>query len=217
LFSSYSRRRALGGALLAVLLSAGVAAADIQLPEPRMAGGIGVFDALKLRASAPGNAFPTGAISPEELSTLLWAATGLNRPEKGWTVPMGMGREPYCRVYVAGAEGTFLYDWNGNVLKEISKSDIRDTFGAQSFVAKAPYVLIFVADGKSLRAVDSARGGEWAQVAVGAMTQNVYLAAEALNIGVRYMASLKADAARTNLKLARNDIPICILPAGKKQ
>jgi nitroreductase len=192
------------------------AEADIKLAEPRTEGGSGIFALLKSRASAVSSNYPTGQVSQEELSTLLWAASGLNRPGKGWTVPLAMGREPYCKVYVAGDEGTFLYDWKEHSLKEISKDNVKSTIGRQSFVANASYVLIFVTDGKALGNLNNPRAEEWARVAVGAMTQNVYLAADSLNIGVRYIASLSADVARASLKLEEGDVPLCIVPIGKR-
>ena len=208
-------------ACLAVLVFSGVFAGrvdagDVKLPEPHMAGGPGVFDTLKHRASALSASFPTGPVSMEELSTILWAASGLNRPGKGWTIPLAMGREPYCKVYAAGEQGAFLYDWKDNSMKEIAKDDVRSALGNQAFVAAAPYVLVFVSDGKAVEAFGGGRGVEWAFVAAGAMTQDVYLAAEALNIGTRYLASMKADAVRSHLKLEPADTPICLMPLGKK-
>jgi len=191
------------------------AAEVIKLPSPQTSGGPGVFDMLKNRASAAGGAFPTGNVSHEELSTLLWAATGLNRPTKGWTVPMAMGREPYCKVYVTGEEGTFLYDWKTHSLIETSKEDARKSAGSQAFVAAASHVLIFVSNGKAIESF-GARGTSWGAVAVGAMTQNVYLAAEALGIGTRYLANLNPDAIRSVCRLETADVPICIMPIGKK-
>ena len=199
-----------------VVFAGSACAEDVKLPEPQMSGGPGVFDMLKHRASALSGSFPTGAVSMEELSTLLWAASGLNRPGKGWTIPLAMGREPYCKVYAAGEQGAFLYDWKDNSMKEISQDDIRSSLGNQGFVAAAPYVLVFVSDGKAVGAFSGGRGEAWAYVAAGAMTQDVYLAAEALNIGTRYLASMNADAVRSHLKLEAADTPICLMPLGKK-
>ena len=196
-------------------VAAAEAAEVVKLPAPQTTGGPGVYDVLKNRASAAGGAFPTGKISQEELSTLLWAATGLNRPDKGWTVPFAMGREPYCRVYVTGEGGTFLYDWKAHSLVQTSKEDARKTVSGQGFVAGASHVLIFVSDEKTIEAFGD-RGANWAAVLVGAMTQNVYLAAEALGIGARYMASLKADVVRSVCAIESVDVPICILPIGKR-
>lgn len=209
---------------LPLLLAPGAAAAagptsaqaSFALPGPQKSGGAGIFDALSARASAGQGNFPAGAISPGELSTILWAASGLNRPDKGWTVPMAMGREPYCKVYVLGEDGAFLYDWRKHALNTVAKGDVRPRISGQAFAARAPYVLVFVADGAALGAFNTPRAAGWGETLVGAMTQNVYLAANALDIGARYMASLNEGAAREALGIGEADTPICIMPLGKR-
>jgi nitroreductase len=186
-----------------------------QLPDPQTVGGPSVFDMLRNRASALGASFPTEKVSHEELSTLLWAATGLNRPDRGWTVPMAMGREPYVRVYVTGEDGTFLYDWNEHTLIKTSNEDGRKTISRQGFVENASHVLIFVQDTKAIESF-GARGTDFGAVAVGAMTQNVYLAAEALGIGTRYLVNLNPDVIHTICGLDAVDVPLCIMPIGKR-
>lgn len=197
--------------LITLALSAScVFAADIRLPEPRTEGGPGVFTALKARASAPGSSFPGKALSQEELSTVLWAATGLNRSDK-WTVPMAMGAKPYCKVYVADEKGAYLYDWENNLLRQITDKNIKGDVGKQEFVKNAPQMLLFVIDGKANLNQES-----FGYVAVGAMTQNVYLAAAGLNAGTRYIASIDADKMRQHLKLDAKDIPVCVMALGKE-
>jgi len=210
-------------AILTVLFVcfAGLAAAEaaevVKLPPPQASGGPGVFDMLRDRASALGGSFPTGKVSHEELSTLLWAATGLNRPDRGWTVPMAMGREPYVRVYVTGEDGTFRYDWKTHSLIKTSNEDARKTISRQGFVENASHVLIFVQDTKALEAF-GARGADlgFGAAAVGAMTQSVYLAAEALGIGTRYMVNLNPDVIRAICGFDPADVPLCIMPIGKR-
>lgn len=201
---------------VAVLLPTGAASADVPLPAPQRTGGPGVFDAIGSRASALGADFASmGEVSPEKLSTILWAATGLNRGEKGWTVPMAMGMEPYVKVYVARSDGTFLYDWRAHALKEVSKEDVRGRVGKQDFVAKAPCTLIFVSDSAALsRKFKDDDGEEFAAVAAGAMTQNVYLASGALGIGTRYIRSARDDEIERILSLPDDDDVLCIMPMG---
>ena len=201
-----------------VLLPVGAASADVPLPAPQRSGGLGVFDALGSRASAVGADFASMKdVSLENLSTVLWAATGLNRGEKGWTVPMAMGMEPYVKVYVARADGTFLYDWRAHALKEVSKEDVRGRVGKQDFVAKAPCTLIFVSDSAALsKKFKDDDGEEFAAVAAGAMTQNVYLASGALGIGTRYIRSARDDAIERILSLRDDDDVLCIMPMGVK-
>ena len=200
----------------AVLLPVGAASADVSLPAPQRTGGSGVFDALGSRASAVGADFASMKdVSLENLSTVLWAATGLNREEKGWTVPMAMGMEPYVKVYVARSDGTFLYDWRAHALKEVSKEDVRGRVGKQDFVAKAPCTLIFVSDSAALsRKFKDNDGEEFAAVAAGAMTQNVYLASGALGIGTRYIRSARDDEIERILSLPDDDDVLCIMPMG---
>jgi len=189
--------------------------ASFKLPEPRTSGGGGVFDALSGRASASQGGFPSGEISAEELSTILWAACGRNRPEKGLTVPTAMALDPYAKIYVLGARGSFLYNWKNHTLDTVGRDDLRGAVGRQSFVSRAAYVLVIASDGRALAAFNSPRAGEWGAVLAGAMSQNIYLAAGAMNIGTRYMASMNEDAVRSGLKLAAGDTPICLMPLGK--
>ena len=86
-------------AILIMLALSSRAWGDVKRPPPRMDNGTALFDALKRRASAPGCDFPTVQLSGEDLSYVLWAATGLNRGEKGWTVPMAMGKPPYVNIF----------------------------------------------------------------------------------------------------------------------
>ncbi|MDR1133765.1 MAG: hypothetical protein LBL05_06345, partial [Synergistaceae bacterium] len=118
-----------------LVLWTSIAFAAAKLPDPQTSGGMGLFEALKLRQSAPGGGFPKGELSAQELSNILWAMSGLNRGETGWTVPMANGLPPYVRIYAATKDGTFLYDWETHSLEDISDKDIRADIGAQRFVA----------------------------------------------------------------------------------
>jgi hypothetical protein len=197
-----------------VFASASAAAADIALPKPREHA-MTLFEALKRRASAPGGDFPTAPLSPEDLSDILWATSGLNR-WKGWTVPMAQGLPPYVDVYAALENGVFLYDWKDHALREVAENDIRGKIGVQRFVASAPCGLILVGNAESLKVVknETARR-EFAYVAAGAMTQDAYLAAAALGLGARYIHSMKPDDIRSGLKLPEGDFPICLMLLGK--
>ncbi len=189
--------------------------ADTQLPEPQVSGGKGIYDVLKARHSSSLNAFPQNPLSLQELSNLLWAGMGLNRKEKGWTTPYGMGMAPYDRIYVACEKGVSLYDWKTHSLKEISKKDIRGMVGKQAAVASVPVILIMVSDGEAMGKVDTERARDWAHVASGAISQNIYLAAASMDIGTRYIVSINSDVIRKELMLKENDMPLNIMPLGK--
>lgn len=186
------------------------------LPDPQLAGGMSLFEALKKRSSATGGDFSLAEVTREELSTILWAASGLNRGAKGWTVPMWRGVPPYCRVYVATNDGAFLYDWKNHGLEKITSENIKGKIAKQAFAKKACYTLIFVSDAEILSQFKNADiTRDFSQVAVGAMTQNVYLACAALQIGARYVHTMNTDEIVRTLKLPEGDTPIALMLLGK--
>ena len=210
------RKLACGLVLLMTLLCAFPAFAGEALPTPPQSGGIGLFEALKKRASAAGGDFSLAEVTREELSAILWAASGLNRGAKGWTVPMWRGVPPYCRVYVAANDGVFLYDWKEHALEKISGENIKAKIGKQGFVRKAYFCLIFVSDAEALAQFNNPDlSAEFSQVAVGAMTQNVYLACAALKVGARYVHAMNKEEVVSALKLPQGDVPIALMLIGK--
>jgi nitroreductase len=164
---------------------------------------------LEKRASGTRNAFPTGAVSDQELATILWAATGRNRNGSGWTVPVGMGRPPHVKVYVVKNDGAFIYNWQKHALGELTKKNIKAEVTQDDFVKNSAVILVFVADAAANKRA------EMDNILVGAMSQNVYLAADALGIKTRYLMTLKADGIRKELKLNKTDVPLCIMPLAK--
>ncbi|MDR1021476.1 MAG: nitroreductase family protein [Synergistaceae bacterium] len=207
-------------AFIAAVIIAGISAteahADKKLPAPQTSGGMGLFEALKKRQSAPGGDFPTADLSDAELANALWAATGLNRGENGWTVPMDRGLPPYVDVYAALPSGVFRYDWKAHSLLDVSKKDIRPNIGLQNFVAQAPCSLIFVANSESLSAIkNETLMLQFSAVAAGAMTQDVYLAAAAMGLGARYIHSIKEAEIKRELALNDADSVICLMLLGK--
>jgi hypothetical protein len=186
-----------------------VAGAEVKLAKPRTSGGEGIFTLLEKRASGTRNAFPTGAVSDQELATILWAATGRNRNGKGWTVPVGMGRPPHVKVYAVKNDGAFLYDWQKHALTEVNAKNVKAEVTTDDFVRNSPVILVFVAD------TAANKRAEMDNILVGAMSQNVYLAADALGITTRYLMTLNADGMRKELKLNKTDVPLCVMPLAK--
>lgn len=183
-------------------------AADVILSSPNKQGGITVLEAIANRASAKPVPFEKKEISEKDLSTLLWAGSGLNR-EKGWTVPMAMGAAPYVDIYVLLKSGVYTYDWEKNRLLQMSPKNLIPRTSGQEYVGTAPCILVFVTKNGRVR-VDS-----WADVATGAMSQNIYLACEALGLKARYAATFNKETLMNNFE--QSDPPlriIAIMPVG---
>lgn len=199
------------------LHAASAAAAAEKLPRPNTDGGTGLYRLLDERSSGTRSAFPAGAVSRAELSTILWAASGRNRDDKGWTVPMANGRDPYVNIYVLSAQGAYRYDGKAHALVALAKGDVRNRISPDGFAAGAPYLLMFAADGAAVKEIggnEPARS--LAYTAAGAMSQNIYLAAGDLGIATRYMMTVNRDGAEKALRIASDDFPICVMPLGKK-
>lgn len=184
-------------------------AADIMLPSPQKEGGAPVLAALDARGSAAQAPFKKEALTTRELATLLWAATGKNRGGKGWTAPYALGKAPYVDVYALLSDGVYHYDWQNGTLKQLSERNIISRACAQPFAGTAPCVLVFAAGG-SLR-VDS-----WAEIAAGAMSQNVYLAAQALGLKTRYIQSFSKNPIIDAIQLSPVGRILCIMPVGRQ-
>ena len=203
---------------IAALSATNLFAADIHLPGPLKDGGVSALRAIDVRGSAENEAFPTGQITMEDLSTILWAASGRNRDGAKWTVPTGKWRPPYTRIYVTLESGSYRYEWDGHRLIQVSDVDARAHIPQQQFAQQAPAALYFVGDGEALSAFDDipAWQEEFPLVLAGAMSQNVYIASEAVGVGARVVYSVKRDAMTEYFHLSTHDRPFFAMFLGKR-
>ncbi|MBZ5497330.1 MAG: SagB/ThcOx family dehydrogenase [Acidobacteriia bacterium] len=194
---------------LFVFLAVGVAAAyaqgQIQLPPPRTDGGKPLMQVLNERKSA--REFSSEKLPLPTLSNLLWAAFGINRATGQRTAPSANNRQE-IDVYVATADGLYLYDGKANQLKQILAEDIRALCGTQAFVKDAPVNLIYVADLAKAGRTRSEDIEFYSGANTAFIAQNVYLfcASEGLATVVRAnidrSALAKAMKLRTDQKIA---------------
>lgn len=176
---------------IVVLVAAMAGAAE--LPAPVTAGGKPLMEALKARQSS--REFSGKKLPEQVVSNLLWAAWGVNRPEKGGrTAPSAMNRQE-VDVYVMTAEGAYLYNARKHALELAAEGDLRGLAGAQAFVKDAPLNLVMVAD--------TAKSGDlvYAAISAGAIAQNVYLYCASEGLATVVRASIDKPALEKGLKL----------------
>jgi len=176
--------------LLAALLitSAWLAAQElkpIELPQPQTEGGKPLMQALKARHTT--REFKPNPLPAQVLSNLLWAAFGINRPESGKRTAPSARNWQEIDIYVAMAEGTYVYDAKAHRLNPILSGDVRAATGGQDFVKDAPVNLVYIAD--LAKTGDASAEGQniYTAVDTGFISQNVYLfcASEGLATVVR--------------------------------
>ena len=198
--------------IVAGFLAGGVFAQNLDLPAPQKTGGLPLLDALSRRATS--RAFDaTRELSPQQLSTLLWASWGINRPDGRRTAPSASNHQE-TDIYVLLKSGVFVYNAVSNRLDLVSTNDVRSLGGTQSFVKDAPVTLVFVADLAKMGKGGGAGKLTTANIDVGFISQNAYLycASEGLATGVRGSVDRAALAPRLNL--ATNQVIIVAQSVG---
>jgi nitroreductase len=164
-------------AYILLLMTYPTTAQDIKLPPPDKTGGMPFMQALSERSSA--REFDSKNLTEAQLSGLLWAAWGINRPEEGKHTAPSSNNKQEMSVYVALKSGLYLYNPENQLLKQIHNQDIRKTTGKQDFVEIAPVNLVFVADLIKAGIPDPEKAGpemlNTANINAGFMAQNVYL------------------------------------------
>jgi nitroreductase len=158
---------------------------SIQLPKPQLDGGKLLMQALKDRKSS--RDFSPEKLPLQVLSNLLWAASGVNRPELGKRTAPTAANWQEIDIYVANAEGLYLYDAKPHVLKTVLAGDIRALTGRQPFVKEAALNLIYVADFSRKGRGTNEEKDFFSAADTGFIAQNVYLfcASEGLATVVR--------------------------------
>jgi len=157
----------------------------ISLPSPQTNGGKPLMQALKDRHTT--REFSSEKLSPQVLSNLLWAAFGINRPDTGKrTAPSAMNWQE-IDIYVATADGLYVYDAKGNKLDPVLAEDVRGATGMQPFVKDAPLDLVYVADLAKTGKSSAEDKNFYTAADAGFIAQNVYLfcASEGLAVVVR--------------------------------
>ena len=150
----------------------GNASPRIHLPAPDKNGGMPLMEALAKRHSM--REFAREELPLQLLSSMLWAAFGVNREDGKRTAPSAINAQE-IDIYVALPSGAYLYDAHENALQLVAGSDLRRVTGYQDFVDEAPLDLVFVADYSRMAMVPVDRRESYASVAVGAISQNLYL------------------------------------------
>jgi nitroreductase len=169
---------------IAAILAGNLLAQTINLPGPQKTGGMPLMDALAKRSTA--RAFDSKELSAQQLSSLLWAAFGINRPDGKRTAPSAMNFQE-TDIYVLLKPGAYVYSATSNRLDLVVAGDIRALGGTQSFVKDAPVTLVFVADFARMGQGSDDNKKNTANIDVGYISQNAYLycASEGLVTGAR--------------------------------
>lgn len=195
--------------LLAVAASA--FAADVTLPAPDTNRGLPLMQTMAQRRSV--RAYADRNLSDRDLSDLLWATMGQNRPDGRLTAPSCRNfRE--IRLFVFTADGVGEYLPATHTIRHLVDGDHRPLVASgQDFAATAPVSLVMVADMTKFGNTDL-RSMMMAAVDAGIVSENASVAAAGLGLATVPRATMDAAGISALLGLPDTCIPIMNNPVG---
>lgn len=202
--------RKLMGLLLSTLLFSMSYAQEktIQLTAPNLSQGSPIMQALSDRKST--REYQQKALSTDDLSNLLWAAVGVNRPDGKRTSPTAMNKQEIT-VYAVLPQGAYKYEPDKHVLTLISAGDFRsEVAGMQDFAKSAPVCLVIVADMSQFD--DDGKRMAWADA--GIVSQNINLFCSGTGLGTVTRATMNVEKLTQVLQLKEGEIPALNNPVG---
>ena len=174
----------------------------IELSPPDTSRGLSVMKALKARASA--TEFDGEPLRDQDVSDLLWAANGINRPDNGKrTAPSALNAQD-IDIYVCREDGMYLYDAKKHALDPIVGGDHRSLIaGRQAFAAKAPVICLMVSDISRFSFGNDSLKLVWAAMDAGIVSQNIAVFCAAVGLKTRPRAIMDLEKLREILKLGK--------------
>ncbi len=176
---------------------------SIVLNPPDMTRGFPVMKAFSFRSSV--NEFDTAELTLRDLSDLLWAANGINRPESGKRTAPSAQNAQDIDVYVFMRSGIYLYDAKKHQLDLINNRDYRDLLaGKQTFVAKAPVIFLLVSDISKFRHGEDSLKVIFGAEDAGIVSQNISIFCASANLATRPRGSMDRQRLREVLDLKQS-------------
>jgi SagB-type dehydrogenase family enzyme len=195
----------------------------ISLPDPILTGDVSVETALQKRRSV--RSYAQEPLTLEDIAQLLWAAQGVTS-RKGFRTAPSAGALYPLEVYMAGSnisgleDGIYRYLPQQHKLSLVLRGDHRGQLSAaalgQSYVREAPATIIFTGISSRITGKYGSRGLQYMMMEAGHAAQNVCLQAVTRQIGVVPVGAFKEDQVRLILQLDNSELPLYLLPLGKK-
>lgn len=114
---------AVAGIIFSVVAVQGQQLQTIKLSPPNKTRGRTLMETLAVRASA--TEWSERELNLQDLSDLLWAANGVNRPEIGKRTAPSAQNAQDVDIYVFNKDGAYLYDAREHALVPVATGDLR--------------------------------------------------------------------------------------------
>ncbi|MDZ7261232.1 MAG: nitroreductase family protein [candidate division KSB1 bacterium] len=204
----------------------------IKLNPPDKKRGLPFMETLAVKASA--NEWSDKELSLQDLSDLLWAANGLNRPEEKKTTASSAQNAHDVDIYVFMKEGVYVYDIYNHELDPVLSGDFRSQLmmprpprpaGAPGSTptpappsppppSNPPIQIILVSDSERFRMGPPELRYEWGAIDAGIISQNISLFCAATGLKTRPRASMDKEKIKNLLKLKDTQYVLLNHPVG---
>jgi SagB-type dehydrogenase family enzyme len=205
--------------------SGGQGAEAIKLPPPVKKGGMPLAEALAVRRTV--RSFASRPLDLKQVSQLLWGADGLSDPRGLRTAPSAGATYPVDLYLVVGeqgvadlAAGVYHYQSAAQALTRVAPGDVRAAVARasldQTWMTQAPVLVVITGEYRRCTARYGERGIRYTHMEVGNVSQNLFLAAEALGLGAGIVGAFEDKALAQVLKLPPGHEPLLVMPVGYK-
>jgi SagB-type dehydrogenase family enzyme len=195
----------------------------IILPQPRYDSKVSVEEALSNRRSI--RSYTDKPVTLKELSQLLWAAQGKTEELGGRTAPSAGAKYPLEIFAVVGDvkelnPGIYRYDPADHSLEGFKRGDLREKLTkaaiGQPCIKNAPVDIVVTGVYSRTEEKYGERAPRYVHMEAGHACQNIYLQAEALDLGTVVIGSFHDEDVAKLLNL-KEEKPLAIMPVGKKK
>ena len=215
----------------------------IKLPEPRTDGGMTLEKSLQERRSI--RSFGKDGLTLNEVSQLLWAAQGVTDDKGHRTAPSAMAKYP-LQVYLLADNvtglptGVYHYSPQGHNLTIMAEGNVDEyynaTSGFEAWIKTVPAIFVITGNISSMNQMPGLRPGnrtsgsnrtsgnqmprqdpsQWVYIDAGAAAENLLLEVVSLDLASTYTAGFSANRTEELLRLSSGEVPIGVLPVGRK-
>ena len=197
--------------------------ATLKLPEPILQSEVSLEEALRERRST--REYANVPLTLSEVAQLLWAAQGVTSEWGGRTAPSAGALYP-LEVYLAAgnveslAPGVYKYNPERHELVRVRDGDVRGQLAkaalSQRWVQEGAVDIVIAAIYERTTVKYGDRGIRYVHMEAGHAAENICLQAAALDLGVVTVGAFYDDLVRDIMGMLADEIPLYVIPIGKK-
>jgi len=188
---------------------------SIVLNSPSRDRGKTVIDALWQRASV--REFDTTKVSHQDMSDLLWAANGINRPVTGMRTASSAMNSQDIDIFIFKETGVYIYNAQQHILELVVNNDNRKLFSGKETDPHPPLIFLLVSDMSRFSRGENTQKLVWAAIDAGIVAQNILLFCTSIDMVGRPRAGMNKELIKELLRLNETQYPLLNIPVSYKK